>query len=59
MATLVATRYNPVLRAFYTKLCTAGRPKKVALAACMDKLLLILNAILRQGQQAEQPCRWC
>jgi transposase len=49
MATLVATRYNPPIRAFYTKLCAAGKPKKVALVACMHKLLLILNAILRQG----------
>jgi transposase len=48
MATLVATRYNPLIRAFYTKLCAAGKPKKVALVACMHKLLLILNAILRQ-----------
>lgn len=47
MATLVATRHNPVIRAFYTKLCAAGKPKKVALVACMHKLLLILNAILR------------
>jgi transposase len=49
MATLVATRHNPSIRAFYTKLCAAGKPKKVALVACMHKLLLILNAILRQG----------
>jgi transposase len=48
MATLVATRFNPLIRAFYTKLCAAGKPKKVALVACMHKLLLILNAILRQ-----------
>jgi transposase len=48
MATLVATRHNPVIRAFYRKLCAAGKPKKVALVACMHKLLLILNAILRQ-----------
>jgi transposase len=48
MATLVATRFNPPIRAFYTKLCAAGKPKKVALVACMHKLLLILNAILRQ-----------
>lgn len=47
MATLVGTRYNPVIRAHYTKLCAAGKPKKVALVACMHKLLLILNAILR------------
>jgi transposase len=49
MATLVATRHNPLIRAFYTKLCAAGKPKKAALVACMHKLLLILNAILRQG----------
>jgi transposase len=47
MATLVATRHNPTIRAFYQRLCAAGKPKKVALTACMHKLLLILNAILR------------
>jgi len=46
MAALVATRYNPVIRAFYTRLCAAGKPKKVALTACMRKLLTILNALL-------------
>lgn len=48
MATLVATRYNPVIRAFYQRLCLAGKPKKVALTACMRKLLTILNAMLKQ-----------
>lgn len=47
MATLAATRHNPVLRAFYLHLCTRGKPKKVALIACMHKLLTILNAILK------------
>ncbi len=47
MAALVATRHNPVIRAFYQRLCAAGKPKKVALTACMHKLLLIANAILR------------
>jgi len=46
MAALVATRYNPVIRAFYARLCAAGKPKKVALTACMRKLLTILNALL-------------
>lgn len=46
MAALVATRYNPVIRAFYDRLCATGKPKKVALTACMRKLLTILNAIL-------------
>jgi len=49
MATLVATRCNPVIAAFYQRLLTAGKPKKVALTACMHKLLLILNAMLRTG----------
>jgi transposase len=47
MATLVATRYNPVIRAFYQRLLAAGKPKKVALTACMRKLLTILNAMAR------------
>lgn len=48
MATLVAARCNPVIRAFYQRLCAAGKAKKVALIACMRKLLLILNAMLKQ-----------
>ena len=47
MATLVATRHNPVIQAFYQRLVTAGKPKKVAHVACMRKLLTILNAIAR------------
>lgn len=47
MATLVASRYNPVIRAFYDRLLQAGKPKKVALTACMRKLLTILNAMLQ------------
>ena len=47
MATLVATQRNPVIRIFYQRLLSAGKPKKVALTACMRKLLTILNAILR------------
>ena len=46
MATLVATRFNPVIRKFYHRLCSAGKPKKVALVASMRKLLTILNAML-------------
>jgi transposase len=49
MATLVASRHNPRIAAFYGRLCAAGKPKKVALIACMHKLLTILNAIVRQG----------
>lgn len=49
MATLVATRCNPIIRAFYQRLCAAGKAKKVALTACMRKLLVILNAMLQHG----------
>ncbi len=47
MATLAASRFNPPIRAFYRRLRDAGKPAKVALVACMRKLLTILNAILR------------
>lgn len=47
MATLTAARFNPVIKAFYRRLVDAGKPKKVALVACMRKLLTILNAMLR------------
>jgi transposase len=48
MAALVASRFNPTIAAFYTRLCTAGKPTKVALTACMHKLLTVLNAMVRQ-----------
>jgi transposase len=48
MGTLVATRFNPVIRAFYQRLLATGKAKKVALIACMHKLLTILNALLKQ-----------
>jgi transposase len=47
MGALVAAHRNPVVRAFYERLLAAGKPKKVALVACMRKLLLILNAVLK------------
>lgn len=49
MCALVGTRHNPILRAFYARLVAAGKPKKVALTACMRKLLTTLNAMLRNG----------
>jgi transposase len=49
MAALVGTRFNPALKAMYRRLIAAGKRKKVALVACMRKLLTILNAILRTG----------
>jgi transposase len=47
MATLSATRFNPVIQAFYDHLLRQGKLKKVALVACMRKLLTILNAMVR------------
>jgi len=47
MATLVATRFNPVIHNFYNRLLSAGKAKKVALTACMRKLLTILNAMIK------------
>ena len=50
MATLTAIRWNPTLQAFYARLCLAGKAKKVAIVACMRKLLTILNAMLRDNK---------
>jgi transposase len=47
MSTLVAVRYHPVLKAFYDRLRAAGKVAKVALTACMRKLLTILNAMVK------------
>lgn len=47
MATLSAVRYNPAIREFYERLIGCGKPKKVALIACMRKLLIVLNAMLK------------
>lgn len=49
MATLTAVRYNPALKACYERLLAAGKRKKVALVACMRKLLTMLNAIAKHG----------
>lgn len=50
MAALVGTRHNPILKDFYRRLRDAGKPAKVALVACMRKLLTILNAIVRDSR---------
>jgi transposase len=47
MSALVATRYNPVTSAFYQRLCAEGKAKKVAIIACMRKLLIILNSMIK------------
>lgn len=51
MATLSATRFNPVVRTWYKRLLAAGKPKKVALVACMRKLLVVVNAMLRNRKR--------
>ena len=55
MATLVATRHNPTLRASYARLLAAGKAKKVALTACMRKLLTICNAIIKSNTPWQAP----
>jgi transposase len=50
MATLSATRFNPVIKTFYERLLKAGKEKKVAIVACMRKLLTIINAMLRHNK---------
>jgi len=49
MGALIASRHNPVIRDFYQRLVAAGKPKKVALTACMRKLLVILNTMVRNN----------
>lgn len=55
MATLVATRHNSTIRAFYARLVAAGKAKKLALTAAMRKLLVLLNAMLRDGTPWHAP----
>jgi len=49
MAALVAIRHNPLIKAVYQRLIARGRPKKVAIIACLRQLLTILNAIVRDA----------
>jgi transposase len=55
MGALVAARRNPVVKEFYERLVAAGKPKKVALVACMRKLLSILNAVLKHRTPWRSP----
>jgi len=50
MATLVACRHNPVIRLHYQKLVGLGKPKKVAIVACMRKMIITLNAMVKDGK---------
>ena len=58
MATLAAIRANPVIRAFHDRLCDAGKAKKTAIVACMRKLLIILNSMIRHGIPWNGQGRW-
>jgi len=53
MAAMVASRFNPAIRDFYQRLLAAGKPKKVAFTACMRKLLVILNSMVKRRSP------WC
>jgi len=55
MGALVAVQHNPILKAFYARLLSQGKAKKVALTACMHKLLRILNAMIRDGKPWQLP----
>ena len=55
MAALVSARYNPVIKTFYLRLRAAGKPAKVALTACMRKLLVILNSMLSNRTRWDPP----
>lgn len=56
MAALTAIRCNPVIKAFYTRLIEAGKKPKVALTACMRKLITILNSIIQHKTPWQVPC---
>ena len=51
MAALTSSRHNPAIKVFYDRLLAAGKPKKVALVACMRKLLTIINAMMSRGSR--------
>jgi len=55
MAALSATKHNPVIKAFYERLLEKGKVKKVAITACMRKLLVILNSMVKSGQDWVAP----
>ena len=55
MAALVSTKHNPVMKAFYVRLLSKGKAKKVALVAVMRKLLVTLNTMVKTGQSWSEP----
>ncbi|ELD0486786.1 transposase [Escherichia coli] len=59
MSSLSAVRFNPVIKEFYQRLLNAGKPKKVALVACMRRMLCILNAMVRDNSCFDASCINC
>ena len=57
MAAFVGSKHNVLLKAFFDRLVAAGKPRKLALIACMNKLLGILNAMVRNGTTWKNPCQ--
>ena len=55
MGALVVSRFNPVIRDFYQRMLSAGKPKKLALTACMRKLLIIRNSMLKYDSSWNHP----
>jgi len=54
MATVTAIRYNPLIKSFYDRLISTGKEFKVALTACMRKLLLMVNSMIKQNAAFKQ-----
>jgi len=55
MGAVVAMRHNPIIKAFYDRLVERGKSKKLALTACVRKMLVILNAMVRANQPWQTP----
>ena len=55
MGAMLASRFNPVIKDFYQSLLSAGKPKKLALTACMRKLLTTPNSMLKYGSSWNHP----
>jgi transposase len=51
LGAMAAVRFNPVVKVFYERLLAAGKNKKLALTACVRKMVVMLNAMLREGQK--------
>ncbi|MGC8659189.1 MAG: transposase, partial [Desulfomonilaceae bacterium] len=56
MSALVATRFNRVIKSFYQRLLDAGKKPKIALVACMRKLIIILNAMVKNKRLFSYSC---